>query len=202
MYRLFQCYPFANPAVRLVEGFKAYDGVLKDPIGAPHKGIDYVLKDGEEHRTFNVYAMHDGLAYQGVSTSWGNFVLIYLAPDNGRLYRTVYAHLDSVLGALPQQTARSQSGKDHRNINGFAVTAGTLLGRAGTTGQTNGITQLHLEFHDATAMSPDEKSGLEKIDPYGVYDRASSGRYRQPGVSLAGLDHAWVSDDPAFARDA
>ncbi len=45
------------------------------------------------------------------------------------------------------------------------------------------------------------KTGERKIiDPYGVYSRASSGRYPKPGESLSGLPHYFTSDNPKFVR--
>jgi len=45
------------------------------------------------------------------------------------------------------------------------------------------------------------KTGKRKVlDPYGVYDRASSGKYPQPGESLKGLNHYFTSNNPQFAK--
>ena len=83
----------------------------------------------------------------------------------------------------------------HKNIR-----AGDKIGQSGTSGWTNGFIQLHLELHDVTDMSEDEKEHRPvKLDPYGLDDRASSGRYPRPGQALAGLDHAWTCDEPPFA---
>lgn len=189
MYPLLACYPFADTRVQLVEGFAAYDGVLKDEPGTPHKGIDYVVRRGEAFLPFNVYAMHDGVALQGVSATWGNFVAIYASPlGDGRQLKTIYAHLDGINPDMPSFA------KDGSALDGMRIPMGTMLGRAGVSGSTNGIPQLHLELHEK-----DLQQVTTKRDPYGVYDRASSGRYPQPGKPLHGLDHAWVSDTPSYA---
>ena len=39
------------------------------------------------------------------------------------------------------------------------------------------------------------------IDPYGVYDKVSSGKYPQPGESLKGLEHYFATDEPDFAKN-
>src|SRR5437870_10703525 len=92
-------YPFSDSTIQLVEGFAAYDGVLNDPIGAPHKGIDYVKK-GEVLLGFEVFAMHDGLAYQGLSESWGKFVSVRTVVES-IAYDTIYAHLSHVDETIP-----------------------------------------------------------------------------------------------------
>lgn len=190
MHPLLVCYPFADQRVRLVEGFTVYDGVLKDEPGAPHKGIDYAIREGETFLPFDVFAMHDGVAIQGVSQSWGNFVALYASPlGDGRQLKTIYAHLDEIDPAMPF------FGEDGLILDGIAVKVGNKIGRTGISGSTNDIPQLHLELHekDLEAQTP------TKRDPYGVYDRASSKRYPQPGSSLQGLDHAWTSDTPPYA---
>ena len=62
MAKIFKCWPFKllTPPVQLVEGFEAYDGVLKDPAGTPHKGIDYVRWRDGSFISFEVFSMHEG----------------------------------------------------------------------------------------------------------------------------------------------
>lgn len=197
MDKLLVCYPFSDPRVQLVEGFSEYDGVLGDTPGTPHKGIDYVLINDGQYISFDVYAMHEGIAFQGTSESWGSFVLVYAAEIDGRRYRTVYAHLDAIPQTIASLTYQ-EGEKTLRTIQGTPLHTGEWLGRAGTSGWTNGFTQLHLELQDVTHMSEDEKTQKpEKLDPYGVYDRASSHRYPQSGESLASLSHAWINDTPS-----
>lgn len=183
-------YPFSDPRVRLVEGFLAYDGAIGDEPGTPHKAIDYVLGEAGTYRSFEVYAMHAGEAFRGVSESWGSFVVIYLAIENIR-YATVYAHLDQI-DPLIAPYFLDPATKQQKNPRGTVMTAGRYLGITGTSGWTDGIPQLHLELHRQTPGN----DKLQKLDPYGLNDRASSGRYPQPGHSLAGLDHAWATDLP------
>ena len=190
MFPLLCCYPFADPRVRLVEGFSEYDGVLGDTPGAPHKGIDYVIQDDDTFEPFDVYAMHDGVALQGISETWGNFVALYASPlSNGDQFTTIYAHLDGIDPELPFIPEHTQVGF------GAALTVGMRLGRAGTSGATNGIPQLHIELHKKVF----ETQQTTKLDPYGINGRASSGRYPRPGVPLNGLQHAWVTDRPQLA---
>lgn len=170
MQHVLSHYPFADTRVCLVEGFSQYDSVLKDTPGDPHRGIDYVLMKGvdpvpRDIRTihdllrkgsvcvpFDVHAMHDGIAYQGVSTSWGNFVLMYLPSIvAGTKYRTVYAHLDDIPVEIPQHDVM-RDGKSILNPVRYEMSAGRRIGRAGTSGMTNGIIQLHIELHDVTDL--------------------------------------------------
>ena len=185
--KLLECYPFklAEPPIELIEGFAAYDGNLNDAIGAPHKGIDYVCRRAGQLVPFPVYAMHAGRAIQGWSRSWGKFVRVRQIQPGGVCYDTIYAHLDEVEPAIPDIT--------NPMTTGLAVSAGGWLGVAGTTGDTKGLAQLHIELHRLAER-------LLKLDPYGINDRFSSGKYPQPGQTLGGLAHYWTSDDPPFAR--
>lgn len=193
MEKLLVCYPFSDPRVELVEGFSVYDGTIGDEPGMPHKGIDYVLRQGDTCVPFPVYAMHDGEAFQGVSDSWGTFVIVYVVIGDTR-YGTVYAHLDAIDGGIAPYFL--DAAKKDKNPRGTPLRSGRLLGTTGTSGLTNGIPQLHLELH-----AKDLGAGTTlKLDPYGVNDRASSGRYPQPGASLHGLEHAWTTDRPPLAQ--
>lgn len=185
--KLLECYPFPllDQPVELIEGFAVYDGNLNDIVGAPHKGIDYVRRENGQLIAFPVCAMHAGRAVRGWSVSWGKFVRVRKIVDHQLLYDTLYAHLATVADDIP----------DLRNPEaaGLPVTAGSQLGMAGTTGDTKGLIQLHIELHRLTDR-------LLKLDPYGLNDRFSSGKYPQPGQSLTGLSHYWVNDDPPFAK--
>lgn len=194
MKKLLQNYPFSNLQIRLVEGFSAYDGVLGDQVGAPHKGIDYILKGDDAFIPFDVHAMHDGMAFQGKSDSWGTFVIIYAASAEGIRLSTIYAHLDSLTIPIALQYIE-QDGQRIRNPQGTLIHAGQKIGQSGTTGWTNGVNQLHLEVHAKNEATNE----TVKLDPYGLNDRASSNRYPQPGSSLVGLDHYWLQDLPPMA---
>ncbi|MBI3114895.1 MAG: hypothetical protein HYZ09_00155 [Candidatus Kerfeldbacteria bacterium] len=189
--RFLVCYPFRDERIRLVEGFAAYDGVLGDLRGDPHKGIDYVLPHGGRFRSFDVCSMHRGAAVQGRSRTWGRYVLVY-AKVGGAYVRTVSAHLRTVAAAIPLTPKNPPAGwiEEHACL----IPAGYPLGRAGATGKTHRIIQLHLELHRR-----EEDGAWEKLDPYGLNDRASSGRYPQPGEPLTRLPHLWQSDSPPFA---
>jgi murein DD-endopeptidase MepM/ murein hydrolase activator NlpD len=194
MHKFLQNYPFSDRRIRLVEGFSAYDGNLKDPVGALHRGIDYVFTKGNEFLPFDVFAMHGGKAYRGTSSSWGRFVVIqYKIPQDEVRLDTVYAHLDTVDESIP---ILEDEGKENQSTGARKeVRSGDWLGRSGTTGATNDLVQLHVELH-----RKDLKTGeWDKLDPYGAYDRFSSGRYQQPGELLKGLEHYWIKDEPSFA---
>jgi len=184
-------YPFTDPCVEVIEGFAAYDGNLKDPVGAPHKGIDYVLRydyySDFTFLTFNVVAMHAGEVVQGLSKSWGRFVRVRHRVNQHLAYDTVYAHLRSVSELIPQIPTQASLTSDT-----VRVVAGAPLGRAGNTGSTNRLIQLHLELHRKNLKTGE----IQKLDPYGLYDRFSSGRYPHPWQSLAKLEHFWLSDFP------
>jgi len=84
-FKVLEYYPFEllNPSVELVEGFKAYDGILGDKKGDLHNGIDYARKDANgKFITFNVFSVHSGYVSQGISKTrkgingWGKFVVI------------------------------------------------------------------------------------------------------------------------------
>ncbi len=188
--RCLACYPFIDRRVRLVEGFAAYDGVLGDEPGAPHQGIDYALSIDGHLQPFDVFSMHDGVAFRGRSTTWGEFVSIYSREFDTVQYVTIYAHLDEIIADIPLLPKPGAEGV------GEPVQSGDRLGCCGASGQTNGIPQLHVELHRKNLATGER----ERLDPYGVYDRTSSGRYPQPGESLAGLSHFWTSSVPHFPR--
>lgn len=192
MKKILKCYPFKDVAVELIEGFEAYDGNIGDEPGKPHKGIDYVLRKGDKFVGFEVFCMHDGEALQGVSKSWGNYVIVHSKASRGKIVATVYAHLRIIHQALPQMPEKGSKIKP----KGLKIKAGTSLGKAGITGWTNRIVQLHLEL-----LEKDLKTGITiKFDPYGLNARFSSGRYPQPNHTLQGLKHFWVSNNPPLAR--
>ena len=51
-------YPFSDQRVRIIEGFKAYDGKIGDTPDEPHNAIDYVLQGGGDSFSFEVFSMH------------------------------------------------------------------------------------------------------------------------------------------------
>jgi murein DD-endopeptidase MepM/ murein hydrolase activator NlpD len=190
--KLLKCYPFIEqePAVRLVEGFKAYDGVLGDEKGGTHKGIDYARQDSQgRFVSFEVFSTHDGEAFQDLSKSWGKFVIIYKQIKKEK-FATVYAHLRQVSKNVPNLPKTKK-----QKLKGLKVKEGQLLGRAGTTGWTKRKIQLHFELLKKDLA----KKEWQKLDPYGVYDVASSKKYPQPSQSLKGLDHYWVTNNPLFS---
>jgi hypothetical protein len=190
MKKFLEKYPFLDSRVKLVEGFSVYDGVIGDVPGKTHKGIDYVLVVDGSYSPFAVTSMHDGMAFHGTSETWGEFVVIYKTLGHKR-YNTIYAHLNKVNPNIPPQFLE-KDGERVLNEDDFTIMAGEFLGTAGITGSTNGIIQLHIELHEK-----DLRTGLsQKLDPYGINDRASSGRYPQPGQSLSGLKHCWIHDQP------
>ncbi len=190
MYKLLERYPFSDHRIQLIEGFATYDGALGDMPDTPHKGIDYILNLNSTYHSFDVYAMHPGTAFRGVSKSWGNFVIIHRAFEDRR-YSTVYAHLETIDPAI---TPLPDEGEidDGTKPAGTPLVTGHKLGVIGISGWTHGIPQLHLELHEKDLKT----NATQKLDPYGLNDRASSGKYPQPGKSLHALDHAWISDLP------
>jgi murein DD-endopeptidase MepM/ murein hydrolase activator NlpD len=192
-FKILQNYPFAklDPPIILVEGCKEYDGVIGDPPGVMHKGIDYVRKKKDEYLPFEVFAAHDGEAFWSISErGWGIFASVRLVIGDYRL-ETFYVHLDKVnekLVRLPEDKKVT--------VKFIPVKAGEWLGTAGVTGNTNNIIQLHFEMHRKNLKTGER----EILDPYGVYDRASSGKYPQPGESLKGLSHTFSSENPGFAK--
>lgn len=188
MIKFLESYPFKNLGVTIAEEFSVYDGNLRDVPGKPHGGIDYVLKKNGEFASFEVYTMFEGHARFGVSGSWGKYFVISKFLDKFQ-YDCVYAHLDNITEEI-QKYAIIQGDKD------FIIPSGYCLGWTGTTGNTKNIRQLHLELHEKNLLTGERR----KLDPYGVYDRLASNKYPQPGKSLRGLNHFWVSDEPKFAK--
>lgn len=132
--KILKCYPFAflNPPVRLVEGFAAYDGALGDKRGALHKGIDYARKDKKNRFiSFDVFSTHNGEAFQGISKSWGKFVIITKKIKNYK-YRTVYAHLRVIDKKIPVLLKKEKNKKK----KGLKISECRFLGKAGITGWT------------------------------------------------------------------
>ena len=190
--KILKNYPFEKlkPPVLLVEGYKEYDGVIGDEPGKLHQGIDYVRRKGKEFLSFDVFSVHPGEAFQAVSESWGNLVNVRLKIGNVR-FETIYIHLDKINPKIPFLPKDKKA-----KIKFLKVGAGEWLGTAGRTGNTGGIIQLHLEMHQKDLKTEERKI----IDPYGVYARASSGRYPKPGESLSGLAHYFTSDNPKFVK--
>jgi len=190
MEKFLKCYPFKDQRIKLVEGFRAYDGYLGDKKGAVHKGIDYVLElEKGRFITFDVFSAHDGEVFQSWSKrGWGKFVVIYKKIKKRR-FITIYAHLAIVHPQIPSLNQRIKDKKEN-----FVINEGKFLGKAGVTGWAKGRIQLHFEL-----QIENRRGEWIKIDPYGLDDVASSGKYPQPGQSLSGLEHFWTSDRPPFA---
>lgn len=190
MPKILSNYPFKDIAIELIEGFSFYDGNLLDPINTPHKGIDYVLRKDKQFVSFEVYSMHEGLAYQGNSDSWGKFVYVYYPNviDNFR-YSTIYAHLNEINPVIPFLEKDQDISLKH-------LKTAFYLGTSGITGWTNNLIQLHIEVHRKDTAT----NSTEKCDPYGIYDRKSSGKYPQPGQMLVHQKHYWKTDFPEFAK--
>lgn len=187
MKKILKCYPFIkeDPPVVLVEGFEAYDGVIGDQPNTPHKGIDFVRQNKKgRYVSFDIFSTQDGEAFQGLSKSWGKFVSISKVTMT-----TIYAHLREVNSKIPFF-------KRQKKKNGLKIKAGYYLGKAGITGKTNRIIQLHFELLEKNL----KKKQINKIDPYGIYKKASSGKYPQPGENLKGLKHYWAKDNPPFVE--
>lgn len=191
--KILENYPFPslNPPVILVEGFAAYDGNLKDEVGASHKGIDYVVKVGKKFKSFPVFSCCDGVAFQGKSKMWGKFVIIQKKFSSKLRYDTIYGHLRDINKKIPFLPRDPK-----RKARGLIIKANIFLGCVGISGNTKRITQLHFEMHEKDL----KKGKRKKIDPYGVYDRYSSGKYPQPGKSLRKLKHCFKANFPPFAK--
>ncbi len=194
MKKLLKCYPFArlNPEVELVEGFLAYDGVLGDEKSKTHKGIDYARFNEEGGCIgFDVFSAHDGEVFQGTSKrGWGRFVLISKAVGKKK-FRTVYAHLGNIDKEIPFLPKEGEKRK-----SGFVISEARFLGKAGITGWTKRKVQLHFEL-----QQKNKDGEWKKVDPYGIYARASSRKYPQPGWSLGKIKHYWATDRPSFADE-
>lgn len=192
--KFLKCYPFkmVSPVVRLVEGFKAYDGVLDDELGKKHGGIDYVRVDEKGNfMSFEVFSAHSGNVFQGKSESWGNFVKVCQEIKNYRL-ETIYAHLEDIPKEFPLLFKAGEA-----KNKGMIISGGRFLGRAGISGDTKGFIQLHFELQIKNLKTGKRK----KIDPYGVNDTYLSGKYPQPGESLRRCKHYWTSNNPPFADE-
>ncbi len=195
--KVLKCYPFklVDPVVRLVEGFKAYDGVLGDEPGKPHRGIDYARIDEKgKCLSFEVFNTHDGEVFQGRSKSWGRFVIIYKLVRKYQRFATVYAHLRDIDKKIPLLPKRGTRATETFTIGKEVICS---LGKAGASGDTKGNIQLHFELQIKNLKTNERQI----IDPYGVYDRYTSGKYPQPGESLRGHKHYWTSNKPPFADD-
>ncbi len=188
LIRLLECYPFKQIGVTIAEGFSAYDGTLRDVPGKFHGGIDYVLKKSDEFASFEVFSMYEGDVRFGVSNQWGKFFIISKQIGECR-YDTIYAHLDHINEDL-QKYAIIQGDKD------FVVPEKYFLGLSGTTGNTKSIRQLHIELHEKNLRT----GKRTQIDPYGIYDRASSLKYPDPGKPLSPHAHVWREDLPEFIK--
>lgn len=197
--------------VLLIEGW-IYSGNIGDTQGAMHKALDFVRKDEKgEYIPFNIYAMHDGVAFQGNVDSWGPFVLIRKKLDETHWIDTLYGHLDDIPASIPMLAKSDDGGavfpeevEAGKAPVGLPIKAGDLIGTAGTKGDSHDIPQLHLELQ---VRGPETASlGLGKRDPLGIYDyksREIGGDvveiYPQPGEDIGGRPHYFTTDSPPFA---
>ncbi len=196
--KFLQNYPFPllSPPVTIAEGFESYDGVLQDRPGALHWAIDYVQKFRGKFRPFLVFSSHEGEVIQSYEKTFGKYVVIRKRSGLLGDYNTLYAHLDNIPDSIPfMKNNNKDIGIRINETPGIFLPANTYIGEAGVTGNTKGIPQLHFELHlvnTSTNMS-------YRVDPYGIYKKASSGQYPKPGNSLKGRLHYWTSDLPTFA---
>lgn len=182
-------FPLLDPPVTIAEGFLSYDGKLGDEEDFRHWAIDYVHEDNGVYKKFPVYAAHGGTAFQGESDSFGLYVLVKNREISGKWYNTLYAHLENIPDYIPFK----RKGVDDTGY-GFQIPSQTYLGQAGHTGNTKGIAQLHFELHIFDQGTP------MRTDPYGIFEKFSSGLYPQPGDSLGGTNNYWIDDFPKFPQ--
>ncbi len=117
------------------------------PNKKAHNGIDLVAAIGTD-----VYAMYNGTVYAtgtqtnsaGEEIGWGNWVMLK-STINGKDYLNVYAHLDE----LP-------------TVSG-TVTAGTIIGSSGDSGNAEGEPHLHVELREFKSGTSYNNS--VKVDP-------------------------------------
>jgi hypothetical protein len=186
MLSLLENYPFKNIGIEVAEGFVVSKNNPRSALGGLPNGIDYILKKQEEYVSFEVFSMYEGHIRFGVSQKWGKFFVISKTLGSFQ-YDTVYAHLDFINEDI-QKYAIIHGDMD------FIIPGKYFLGMCGKTGDTKKIRQLHIELHEKNVLTGERK----KLDPYGIYDRLSSGKYPKPGELLNKLPHAWVEDYPEF----
>jgi len=196
--KILKCYPFGclNPPVELVETFGGYVGRLGDDPKKPHKGSDYVWKNQiGVFAPFEVFSTHNGMAFQGESNSWGNFVKVY--KDIGKhIIATTYAHLKDIPKNIP---VLPKDKKQRKKAKGLIVRPGDFLGTAWTSGWANACPQLHFELHIKEIGRDGKEGEWQKVDPYGIEKKIDCGEYPQPGELLRGCKHYWTSYKPPFA---
>jgi hypothetical protein len=160
-------------------------------------GIDYIKGTIDESATwqsFDVVAAADGWAMQSVqpgSTNvYGNFVLIRHDKKDGagNDYFTLYAHLESVVSAIPYQN-RLDIDYDYGDPSKWKyVRRGEIIGEAGNTGATNVGIHLHFEVQRKAYAQ-------YRTDPYDLYKT----RDYYPGYSNyvgCGSNYLWITDPP------
>jgi murein DD-endopeptidase MepM/ murein hydrolase activator NlpD len=151
-------YPLALMKIRPFQ-FGKYDpvsnsfGKVRVHHTRPHQGWDLLAPPGTD-----VYAIADGFLTSYHSQSYGNTATLQFAVC-GKTYYAFYAHLSVVY------------------LANVSVTAGTVIGKTGMTGNARTIphSEAHLHFEIRTIAHPAPHSGLHgRIDPgavlgYSVY---------------------------------
>ena len=128
-----------GPQFRITSGY----GWRKHPVTGEkkfHSGIDYAAPKGTD-----VPAAYEGEVYfTGYVKGYGNTVVIKSSTNDGKIFYSLYAHLDSI------------------NVNvGEYINTGDIIGKVGNTGVSTGP---HLHFEIITDNNP-LKRGKETIDP-------------------------------------
>ncbi len=128
-----------GPEFRITSGY----GWRKHPVTGEtkfHRGIDYAAPKGTD-----VPAAYKGKVYfTGYISGYGNTVVIKSSTNDGKIFYTLYAHLDSI------------------NVNvGVYINTGDIIGKVGNTGVSTGP---HLHFEAITDNNP-LKRGKKTVDP-------------------------------------
>ncbi len=100
-----------------------------------------------------VFAAGDGrVVFAGrPSEGWGNLMMVAHRLRDGRVLRTVYAHLDTMKAAVDDRVAR-----------------GDVIGTVGKGGLEQYLAHLHFEVREARSLSPGsgyEAGRLDRLDP-------------------------------------
>lgn len=193
--REFLSAPFPDDAdVDIVQGwFYTWDTVTSSECDSTHEGIDYATLNSSGTSatwdSFPVLAAAPGWAWDGYSSSYGNYVLVrHIVRDGTTLddYYTLYAHLDSVAAKV----------SDAPSTTGVRVQRGEYLGEAGETGSASGgVIHLHFELLEEASWSC-----TYRLDPYDLYDQVDSNA--EPGVYASQMDlSSGMGSNPYFISD-